>query len=124
MSGVRLLAALVLAPTAAYGQASPAPYTSAARYDAMGRVTGTISADPAPGISGSLPFLAVRTGYNAAGQPIKVETGTLSAWQSESVAPSAWNGFTVNRTADMLYDLMSRRPRHSARGALRARSGR
>jgi RHS repeat-associated protein len=114
------LAAALLAPTAAVAQAAASPYTSAARYDAVGRVTGTISADPDPGsgpgqASGPLPFLAVRNSYSPSGDLTKVETGTLGAWQSESVAPAAWSGFTVNRTAESLYDAMGRKLRDTVR---------
>jgi hypothetical protein len=69
------------------------PFTSSTRYDAGNRVTGTISASPNDGN----PFLAVRNSYDAAGRLTKVETGTLSAWQSQSVAPASWSGFTIGR---------------------------
>jgi RHS repeat-associated protein len=106
------LAALVLllAPAAAYAQASPAPYMSAIRYDAAGRVTGTISADP-DGLGTGNPFPAVRTTYDGAGRPTKVETGRLSGWQSESVAPADWAGFNADRTAETRYDAMGRKIR-------------
>ena len=72
--------------------ASALPYTSSTRYDAAGRVTGTISADP-DAVGSGHPLLAVRNSYDAAGRLIKVETVTLSAWQSEAVAPASWSGF-------------------------------
>jgi RHS repeat-associated protein len=93
-----------------------APYTSATRYDAAGRVTGTISADPDPlpgGGSGPLPFLAVRNTYDAAGRLTRQETGTLADWQSETVAPSGWTGFAVLRILDTQYDAMSRKTRET-----------
>jgi RHS repeat-associated protein len=93
--------------------AGAAPFTNAMRYDAMGRVTGTISADPDG--AGGYPFLAVRNSYDPAGRLTKVETGTLAAWQSEAVAPSAWPGFVIVRTLETLYDAMSRRTREFVR---------
>jgi len=111
----RLLAALalLLAPAAAYAQPAASPYTSAQRYDAAGRITGSIAPDPDG--AGALTFMAVRNSYDSAGRPIKVETGTLSAWQSEAVAPSAWTGFTVLRTAETRYDAMGRKIREWVR---------
>ena len=41
-----LLAALTSIASAAQAQSAPSPYTSATRYDAAGRVTGTIFAGP------------------------------------------------------------------------------
>ena len=98
----------------AHAQAQASPYTSGARYDALGRVTGTISPDPDPGsgpgqASGPRPHLAVRNSYDPAGRLIKVESGTLAAWQSEAVAPASWTGFTVLQTVDTQYDAMGRK---------------
>ncbi len=45
------------------------------------------------------------------GQAIRQETGTLAAWQGEGVVPAAWSGFTVHRTAETRYDIMSRKVR-------------
>ena len=115
------LAALI-APAAALAQASPSAFTSATRYDAMSRVTGTISADP-DGVGTGNPFLAVRNSYDGAGRLIRVETGTLSAWQSEAVPPAGWTGFTVVTTLDTSYDAMGRKTRETLRegpaGAIR-----
>ena len=124
MTALRALAAIAaLAPGAALAQGAASPYTSAIRYDAMGRVTGTISADPDTVGSGN-PFIAVRNSYDAAGRLIKVETGTLSAWQSESVAAASWTGFSADRTVETLYDAMGRKTRDSLRegaaGAVRS----
>ncbi|HEV2817649.1 MAG TPA: RHS repeat-associated core domain-containing protein [Allosphingosinicella sp.] len=95
-------------------QTSAQPFTSNQRYDAMGRVTGTISADP--NRSGtSLPLLAVRNTYDDAGRLTKVENGSLEAWQSEAVAPRDWSGFTVYRTLETLYDAMGRKVRDTLR---------
>jgi RHS repeat-associated protein len=90
--------------------AGASPFTSATRYDAMGRVTGTISADP-DGVGTGNPFLAVRTTYDGAGRATKLETGQLSDWQSESVAPIGWAGFSADRTAETQYDAMGRKIR-------------
>jgi RHS repeat-associated protein len=111
MSALRRLIALalLLAPVAAFAQAAASPYTSATRYDVAGRVTGTIA--PAP--NGNTPphYAAVRNSYNLAGQLIRVETGELSVWQSEAVAPASWTGFTVMRTVLTRYDAMGRKMR-------------
>jgi RHS repeat-associated protein len=90
--------------------AGASAFTGAVRYDAMGRVTGTISADP-DGVGTGNPFLAVRTTYDGAGRATKVETGQLSDWQSESTAPIGWAGFTADRTAETQYDAMGRKIR-------------
>jgi RHS repeat-associated protein len=109
------LAALLLTPAAAFAQASPSPYTSATRYDAAGRVTGTISADPDTVGSGN-PFLAVRNAYDGAGRLTKVETGTLSTWQSDAVAPASWGAaFTVARTVETQYDSVGQKIRDTLR---------
>jgi RHS repeat-associated protein len=110
-------AALALAafclPAPAFAQASASPFTSASRYDAMRRVTGTITADPDG--AGALPFIAVRNTYDVQGRLTKVETGELATWQSEAVAPSAWTGFTVRRSVDTTYDAMGRKLRDTLR---------
>lgn len=102
------LALVGLSASASHAQSSPSPYTSGTRYDGDRRVVGTISADPDTVGSGN-PFLAVRNTYDAAGRLTKVETGTLSGWQSESVAPLSWSGFTVYRSVETDYDLMGRK---------------
>ena len=100
---------LLLAPAAAFAQANPSPFTSGTRYDALRRVVGTISADPDTIGTGN-PFLAVRNSYDPAGRLIRVETGRLSAWQSEAVAPSGWGAaFTPSRTLDTSYDALGRK---------------
>ena len=99
----------------AYAQASPSAYTSATRYDGMNRVTGTISPDPDG--AGALKYAAVRNTYSLSGELIKVETGELSSWQSESVAPSAWAGFTVLSSVETSYDVMGRKTKDVAKGS-------
>ena len=107
-----VLCALVLAGAAvperpAEAQASPSAFTSATRYDVLGRVTGTIAPDPDG--AGPLKYAAVRTTYDVKGNPIKVETGELAGWQSEAIAPANWTGFTVLQTVHSQYDVMNRR---------------
>jgi RHS repeat-associated protein len=78
-------------------------------------VTGTISADPDWVGSGN-PFLAVRNSYDSAGRLTKVETGTLSTWQSDQVVPASWgSAFTVLRTMETQYDAMNRKVRELVR---------
>jgi RHS repeat-associated protein len=101
-------ASLIVIAAPALGQALPSNFTSAVRYDAMRRVVGTISPDPDG--TGPLHYAAVRNTYDNDGRLTKVETGELSTWQPETVAPSAWgSAFTVLRTVDTTYDLMDRK---------------
>jgi RHS repeat-associated protein len=94
--------------------AGASAFTGATRYDAMGRVTGTISADP-DGVGTGNPFLAVRTTYDGAGRATKVETGELAAWLSEEFAPQNWTGYTIFRTLETSYDAMGRKIREFLR---------
>ena len=108
------LAFAISAPLAA--QSSPSPYTSATRYDQMGRVTGTISPDP-DGVGAGNPFLATRTTYDGAGRPTKVENGSLSVWKSHDVQPSDWgSAFTVSTIVETVYDTMGRKVVERVRG--------
>ncbi len=108
-------ASIQVASGSAHAQSAPSPYTSATRYDAMGRVTGTIAPDPDG--AGPLKFAATRTTYDAAGRPVKQETGELAAWQATTVAPSAWTGFTVLSSAETSYDVMSRKVKELSKGS-------
>ena len=72
------------------------------RYDAAGQLTGTISPDPDGAGTGN-PLLAVRNTYDGAGRPVKVEAGTLAAWQAETILPANWSGFTPGRAAETRY---------------------
>jgi RHS repeat-associated protein len=98
----------------ANAQASPSPYTYATRYDATGKVTGTIAPDPDG--TGPLNFAAVRNTYDAGGRLVLVEKGELSSWQSETIAPSAWTGFAVFQTVSTTYDLLDRKTRETVSG--------
>jgi len=91
----------------AMAQSSASDFTSAIRYDDGRRVTGTIAPDPDG--AGPLTFAAVRNSYDPAGRLIRVEKGKLAAWQSESVAPASWTGFSVFSQVDTTYDVMSRK---------------
>lgn len=101
--------------TVASAQSSPSPYTSALRYDAAGRQTGTIAPDP--DAAGPLKFAATRATYDAAGRAIKVETGELSAWQSETIAPASWTGFTILTSIETTYDAASRKTKQVVKGS-------
>ena len=107
------LITVTIAPVSA--QTSPSAYTSAIRYDVMGRTTGTIAPDPDAG--GPLGYAATRTAYDAAGRPYKVETGQLASWQSETVAPEYWTGFTMLSTVETVYDAMNRKVQEVAKGS-------
>ncbi|MFA5970658.1 MAG: hypothetical protein WC816_15620, partial [Sphingomonas sp.] len=114
IAGVALAVAAAVLPSAAAAQASPSAYTSATRYDAMGRVTGTIAPDPDG--AGVLKYAATRTTYDVRGNAIKVETGELAAWQSEAVAPASWTGFSILTTAETTYDALNRKLTDILRG--------
>ena len=99
-----VLVALALLPTSSVlAQAVASPFTSATRYDLERRVVGKIAADPDG--TGPLPFLASRNSYDGDGRLTRAETGTLSTWQAETVAPASWSGFTVTQLVDSVYDL-------------------
>jgi len=100
-----MIMALHSAPT--FAQTYASPFTSAIRYDASGRVTGTIAPDP-DGPGGN-EHLAVRNIYDASGRLVRVDTGVLASWQSEAVAPAVWSGFTVFTRKEIVYDLMGRK---------------
>lgn len=102
-----VLLATAALPGVARAQATASDFTTATRYDAMRRVTGTIAPDPDG--SGPLHYAAVRNTYDAAGRLVEVETGELVAWQDETIAPANWSGFTVFRQVDTSYDGMDRK---------------
>lgn len=97
-----------LVATSAYAQASASAHTSATRYDIKGQVTGTIAPDPDG--TGALKYLATRTTYDVRGNVTKQESGELSAWKSEAIAPANWgSSFRVDRTVHSTYDNMNRK---------------
>jgi len=85
-----------------FAQSSASAFTTGYRYNLAGDVTGVIYADPDG--AGPLAYPAERYTYDGAGQLILIEAGELSSWQSESVAPASWPGFTVHRYADRDFD--------------------
>jgi RHS repeat-associated protein len=106
-----LFFALALISTSLEAQTSPSIYTSAIRYDASGRITGQISSDP-DGAS-SLGFAAVRNTYDNVGRLVKVQQGELSAWQSHTITPLSWTGFTIFTTVDYQYNGMGSKVRET-----------
>lgn len=96
-------------------QSAPAPFKTSHRYDLAGRETGTIAPDPDGG--GPLHYGAVRNTYDAVGRLVKVESGELATWQGESVAPSAWTGFTILATVEVTYDQWNRKVAETAKGS-------
>jgi RHS repeat-associated protein len=104
-----------LSSAVANAQASASAHTYATRYDALGRVTGTIAPDPDG--AGLLAHAAVRTTYDARSLTVKVETGELASWQSETVLPSAWTGFTVQSSSETVYDANRRKVMDIAKGS-------
>lgn len=67
-----------------------APFTHASRYDAAGRLVGTISPDPDE--AGPLRVIAQRHTYSE-GRLVRLESGQLSGWAGEEVAPADWGNF-------------------------------
>lgn len=90
-----------------HAQSAPSNYTYGTRYDAAGRVVGTIAPDPDG--AGPLHFAAVRSTFDAAGRLVRVEKGQLSDWQPENVAPANWSGFSVFSQIDTDYDVIDRK---------------
>jgi RHS repeat-associated protein len=101
----------------ALAQSVAAPFTTGHRYDSMRRLAGIIQPDPDD--TGSLHYLATRNSYDATGRLIKVETGELSIWQSEAVAPSVWNAFTILKIVETTYDGLD----HKTKETVKERTG-
>lgn len=103
-----LVAISSIASTTAHAQSSAAAHTYATRYDIKGQVTGTIVPDPDG--AGTIKYAATRNTYDIRGNVTKVETGELSAWKSEAIAPASWgSSFRIDRTAHATYDNMNRK---------------
>lgn len=99
-----LLLTILFSSGPAFGQAAPSAYTAGLRYDGMSRVVGEIKPDSGGPNSGT--YLAVRNAYDSAGRLIKTESGVLSSWQPDNVAPSAWTGFTVYQSTETTWDIL------------------
>ena len=102
---------LVAVPAAA--QSASDPFTSHTRYDAAGRVVGTIApfaetsdtnTDGVVNSDDASNFQVTRTFYDARGLVTKVESGYLAAFQDASVDPWNWTGFTLSSRAETGYD--------------------
>ncbi len=106
ISAVLLVTAAL--PGVVRAQSAASDFTSATRYDAMHRITGTIAPDPDS--SGTARrYAATRSTYDVLGRLTKVETGELSTWQSDAVVPASWSGFKVLRQTDTEFDTLDRR---------------
>ncbi|WP_264940506.1 RHS repeat-associated core domain-containing protein [Sphingomonas caeni] len=101
-----LLIGAILSGSAA-AQSSPSDFTTGFRYDLQGRVAGVISPDPDG--AGPLHYPAVRYTYDDAGNLIQVDTGELTSWQSEAVAPANWTGFSVSQAVLRGFDPIGRK---------------
>lgn len=88
----------------ASAQTSPAPFTTATRYDAHRRVVGTI----APSADGTAHYQAVRNTYDDAGRLVAVEKGELTSWP-DMTDPASWSSFTVFTRVDTVYDSLDRK---------------
>ncbi|WP_332712840.1 RHS repeat domain-containing protein [Sphingomonas sp. ZT3P38] len=96
-------------------QLLPSDFTHAVRYDAVGRVVGTIAPDPDG--SGILRHAATRTTYDITGRLIAQETGELDTWQPEDAVPSGWGAaFKAFRRVDTSYDAMNRKTKEVSSG--------
>lgn len=105
----RRLAYLVLIAAVAMpanAQSVASAFTTGYRYDLLGREIGRILADPDG--AGPLHFKAIRNTYDSDGRLTKVEYGELSSWQSESIAPINWTGFSILNIDTKTYDRDSR----------------
>jgi RHS repeat-associated protein len=117
------LAAVVLIATASVNGVNAAQveaaFTTAARYDQMGQVTGKIAPDPDS--SGPLRLLATRYVY-VDGLLAREEAGELTTWADETVAPASWEGygFTIISTVEYGYDDYGRKFKEFLRGADRS----
>jgi RHS repeat-associated protein len=99
-----------------WSQSSASAFTTGYRYDSAARLVGTISPDPDG--SGPLRFAAVRTSYDSRGLLVLVEKGELSAWQSDSIAPVNWTGFTVLEATATGYDAEGRTTSQAAQSVV------
>lgn len=102
-----LSSGLLLLAFSASAQQSAASYKTSYRYNSLGQQTGLILADPDG--SGPLRHLATRNTYDNRGLLELIEEGWLAAYQSDTVAPENWSGFTAHRKLVFTYDDLGRR---------------
>src|SRR3546814_3924624 len=81
---IAALAAISVQTAPASAQSSASPFTYATRYDAAGRVTGTIAPDPDG--AGAIKYAAPRTPYDAAGRRSEEHTSELQSLMRISYA--------------------------------------
>lgn len=102
---------VVIAPAmmtlSGYAFGAAANYKTDYRYNLGGELTGIIRPDPDG--SGSLKYLAERNFYYTSGLLEYTEYGELSSWQSESIAPSSWSGYTRHYSVKYNYDEYGRK---------------
>jgi hypothetical protein len=91
-------------PIATDGPISGGADTSRVRYDALGRVVGSISPDPDG--TGPLKYGAVRTSYTADGQVDMVEAGTVTG-----LTDADWAAFVPLQRSKASYDASGKRVR-------------
>lgn len=108
------IATVLAVPAPLAAQASPSAHTYATRYDVEGRVTGQIAPDPDGDGTG---FAATRNVYDAQDRLIRVETGQLTNWQSEAIAPGNWANFEIFQTVETIYDTAGRAIRQLTKGS-------
>lgn len=107
IASILLGGALLISMHNAIAQTNPSAYTVGKRYNLNGQITGVINADPDG--AGSLTFSAVRNTYNTQGLLEKVESGSLSSWQSHIIKPENWTGFTLSTSQVVTYDAWGRK---------------
>lgn len=92
------------------------PHEYATRYDNLGRAVGTIAPDPDD--TGPLNRPATRTTYDSRNLPVSVETGVLTQWKDNTIAPADWGvDFVVQTSATTEYDVNRRKIRDITRGS-------
>ncbi len=101
-AAVLIVAPLSLMSSAVEAQTCSSAYTVVYRYDLGRHLVGVIHPDPDG--AGPIHFAAERNTYNAQGLLVTVEKGELATCQAQSIAPSAWTGFTVFQTRSITYD--------------------
>lgn len=115
----------------AEAQTAPAPYLTGYRYqnaDSAGHPrSGLLVGVIRPAATGTSMFLATRNTYDDNGRLQRVESGVLSSWQSDSIAPAAWpvgancsttpSGFCISKTVTYSYDSDGRKVQMTVAGS-------